>query len=68
MPMLIDVDLTGDWPNDLGAETPTEALVAAPAFCFISDGVANDHPIARQLTQAEWLEARRELASLQKTD
>jgi hypothetical protein len=53
MPMLIDFDLTGDWPNDLGAETPTEALVAAPAYCFISDGVANDHPIARQLTQAD---------------
>jgi hypothetical protein len=53
MPMLIDFDLTGDWSNDLGAETPTEALVAAPAYCFISDGVAYDHPIARQLTEAD---------------
>ena len=53
MPMLIDYDLTGIWPSELGAETPTDALVAAPAYCFISDGAAYDPPIARQLTEAD---------------
>ena len=48
MPMLVDIDPFGGWPEHLTADTPAAALEAAyEAYCLVAEGRATG-PFARQ--------------------